>query len=271
MSARSFSKGRWADQALGLLYDLKERVAGASSRQDGTDAILDLLLSRLSTSRGAVGIAHPAGDVEVLSARGVTAEVFLRRCERAGPSFTGLLSSAKGAVALLRSGGAVRAGEQLFLPVSGGTPDREEVSFLCAPVPAGRAAVPFLALDRLFPDEIEREEDARLLLTAASLLSPLFIETSRGEGAPSRRRAPGSSLGSTLQRHIAAWIEPMENTRRLRSDVYERLVGEVEKILIAAALEKTGYVQTEAARFLGINRNTLAKKIRRYGLGKKGG
>ena len=189
MSARSLSKGRLADQALGLLYDLKERVSGASGRQGGTDGILDLLLSRLSTSRGAVGIAHPIGEVEVLSARGVMAEAFRRRCERAGPSFTGLLSSTKGAVVLLRSGGAVRAGEQLFLPVSGGTLDREEVSFLCAPVPAGRAAVPFLALDRLFPDEIGTEEDARLLLTAASLLSPLFIGTARGEGAPSRRRA----------------------------------------------------------------------------------
>ena len=63
----------------------------------------------------------------------------------------------------------------------------------------------------------------------------------------------------------------MENTKRLRSDVYERLVGEVEKILITAALEKTGYVQIEAARFLGINRNTLAKKIRRHGLQKKDG
>jgi DNA-binding protein Fis len=200
----------------------------------------------------------------------MTAEVFRRRCEGGGDVFNGLLSSGKGAVVLLTSGGAVSAGERPFLPVLGGTRDRGEVSFFCAPVPARGGDVPFLALDRLFPDEIEPEEDARLLLTAASLLSPLFTGTSRGEEAPARRRAPGSSLGRTLQRHIAAWIEPMENTRRLRSDVHERLVGEVEKILIAAALEKTGYVQTEAALFLGINRNTLAKKIRRYGLGKKG-
>jgi DNA-binding protein Fis len=54
--------------------------------------------------------------------------------------------------------------------------------------------------------------------------------------------------------------------RVVKSDVHPRLMGEVEKILLAAALKKTGYVQTDAARFLGINRNTLAKKIRQYGL-----
>ena len=43
-------------------------------------------------------------------------------------------------------------------------------------------------------------------------------------------------------------------------------MGEVEKIIIRAALRKTGFVQTAAADFLGVNRNTLAKKIRDYGI-----
>jgi DNA-binding protein Fis len=43
-------------------------------------------------------------------------------------------------------------------------------------------------------------------------------------------------------------------------------MAEVEKIVIRAALEKVDFVQTDAADFLGINRNTLAKKIKQYGL-----
>ena len=74
------------------------------------------------------------------------------------------------------------------------------------------------------------------------------------------------SLGQALQRHITAWIEPMSRLHPLRSDLFSRLVGEVEKVVIMAALEKTGHVQSKAALFLGINRNTISKKIRQYGL-----
>ena len=109
MSARSPKKGRWPDQALGLLHDLNERVACASGRQDGADGILDLFSSRLHTSRAAVGIAYPSGGLEVVSVRGMTAEVFRRRCEGGGDVFNGLLSSGKGAVVLLTSGRAVSA------------------------------------------------------------------------------------------------------------------------------------------------------------------
>lgn len=86
-----------------------------------------------------------------------------------------------------------------------------------------------------------------------------------------RKENAGSNqvaLGHVLEEHIAGWIHRVERTGHWtrRSDVHERLMAEVEKIVIRAALEKTGYVQTEAADFLGLNRNTLAKKIRAYGI-----
>ena len=76
------------------------------------------------------------------------------------------------------------------------------------------------------------------------------------------------ALGRVLEEHIAGWIGRVERTGhwKRRSDIHERLMAEVEKIVIRAALEKTGFVQTDAADFLGINRNTLAKKIRAYGI-----
>jgi two-component system nitrogen regulation response regulator GlnG len=78
----------------------------------------------------------------------------------------------------------------------------------------------------------------------------------------------GVSLGHALEEHLAGWIRAVERTGHWtrRSDIHERLMAEVEKIVIRAALEKTDFVQTEAADFLGLNRNTLAKKIRQYGI-----
>lgn len=79
---------------------------------------------------------------------------------------------------------------------------------------------------------------------------------------------PAEPLGRALDHHISGWIARMERTGHWtrRSDIHRRLMAEVEKIVIRAALEKVNHVQTDAADFLGINRNTLAKKIREYGL-----
>lgn len=84
----------------------------------------------------------------------------------------------------------------------------------------------------------------------------------------SRAAEPPISLGAALEEQIGGWVRALERTGHWtrKSDIHERLMAEVEKIVIRAALEKTEFVQTAAADFLGINRNTLAKKVRLFGI-----
>ena len=49
-------------------------------------------------------------------------------------------------------------------------------------------------------------------------------------------------------------------------DLYQLVLGEVEKPLFSAVLEYTNGNQSEAAEILGINRGTLRKKLRSYNL-----
>jgi Fis family transcriptional regulator len=49
-------------------------------------------------------------------------------------------------------------------------------------------------------------------------------------------------------------------------DLYQLVIGEVEKPLFTAVLEYTNGNQSEAAEILGINRGTLRKKLRSYNL-----
>ena len=99
------------------------------------------------------------------------------------------------------------------------------------------------------------------------------ISETEGDRLTTKQKKDGEkdapvALGRVLEEQITDWIGRVERTGhwKRRSDIHRRLMAEVEKIVIRAALEKTSFVQTDAADFLGINRNTLATKIRAYGI-----
>ena len=56
-------------------------------------------------------------------------------------------------------------------------------------------------------------------------------------------------------------IDPYVESKT-KMGIFDDIIGVVEKILIKSALERVGHVQIAAAQLLGINRNTLRKKIR---------
>jgi len=50
--------------------------------------------------------------------------------------------------------------------------------------------------------------------------------------------------------------------------IYDMVLQETERPLLQVTMQQAGGNQTRAARMLGINRNTLRKKLARYGLDK---
>jgi Fis family transcriptional regulator len=53
---------------------------------------------------------------------------------------------------------------------------------------------------------------------------------------------------------------------QLPSNVYEMVVTTVEKPILEAVMARAGGNQSLAAEMLGINRNTLRKKLQQHGL-----
>jgi two-component system nitrogen regulation response regulator GlnG len=49
-------------------------------------------------------------------------------------------------------------------------------------------------------------------------------------------------------------------------DLYQKLVSELERPLIEMALKRARGNQVQAARILGLNRNTLRKKLVEHGI-----
>ena len=50
------------------------------------------------------------------------------------------------------------------------------------------------------------------------------------------------------------------------ANLYELVIGEVERPLLKNAMEHAGGNKSQAAKFLGINRGTLRKKLKQYNL-----
>jgi DNA-binding NtrC family response regulator len=95
----------------------------------------------------------------------------------------------------------------------------------------------------------------------------LFPNHVRG-GAPVRVGRPGGRNSETLCRELVA--HGMTIAGDAAGNLYERVVSQVEKELIQQVLKSCQGVQTKAAVRLGINRNTLHKKIEEYGLEAEG-
>ncbi len=83
-------------------------------------------------------------------------------------------------------------------------------------------------------------------------------------GQPARSAVPPAAapdtLGAAAAEHIGRYFSSFGSV--LPPDgVYDRLLAEVERPLILACLDATGGNQLKAAKLLGINRNTLRKKL----------
>jgi two-component system nitrogen regulation response regulator GlnG len=82
------------------------------------------------------------------------------------------------------------------------------------------------------------------------------------EGTDATPEAAGdSSIGAAVERHLRAYFAAHERDLPA-SGLHGRVVREVERPLIELSLAVTGGNQIKAAKMLGLNRNTLRKKIR---------
>ena len=91
------------------------------------------------------------------------------------------------------------------------------------------------------------------------------IETELSVGRPgpprSRRSVDGEGLSGAVERHLRDYFAA--HTDGLpAAGVYDRVLREVERPLLTIALEATRGNQIKAAHVLGLNRNTLRRKIR---------
>ncbi|MFZ5963785.1 response regulator [Thalassococcus sp. BH17M4-6] len=117
-----------------------------------------------------------------------------------------------------------------------------------------------------WPGNVRQLENAvrRLSLTSrAEEITRPEVETVLGnqpDTGPILRGGEGEKLGTSVARHLRRYFD-LHGNMLPPPGLYTRILREVEAPLIEIALDATGGNQAKCADLLGINRNTLRKKI----------
>jgi two-component system nitrogen regulation response regulator GlnG len=117
-----------------------------------------------------------------------------------------------------------------------------------------------------WPGNVRQLENTlrRLLVTASeSEISRLEVEQVLGNQPSPEPRADGGGgekLSASVARHLKRYFD-LHGGQLPPPGVYQRILREVEMPLIEIALDATAGNQAKCADLLGINRNTLRKKI----------
>jgi two-component system nitrogen regulation response regulator GlnG len=124
------------------------------------------------------------------------------------------------------------------------------------------------AMDRLrhyrWPGNVRELENLIRRLSALyseEVIGVDVIEAELADTSPVTAEAEGDGLSQSVERHLKTYFSA--HGENLPSPgLFDRVLREVERPLIALTLEATRGNQIRAAEVLGVNRNTLRKKIR---------
>ncbi len=103
--------------------------------------------------------------------------------------------------------------------------------------------------------------------TADTLLTERLKETTTQTVSPTPNtsyQTQGKSLRDYVEQAVNNYFQHLEGQDV--TDVYDMVLSEVETPLLEVVMKYTRHNQTKAAQVLGLNRGTLRKKLKQYGL-----
>lgn|SRR5690554_4452265 len=100
--------------------------------------------------------------------------------------------------------------------------------------------------------------------TAETLLSERPSDLSVSPDGQAEANGQQPSLRDSVELAVSNYFQHLEGQDV--TDVYEMVLSEVETPLLEVVMKYTRHNQTKASQVLGLNRGTLRKKLKQYGL-----
>jgi len=269
------------------LYEIAKALGSSIDLHEGFPRIFSILAQQMGMKRGGLLLrGDESSDWEMKGFYGLSPEEFKRRKEYFGSGIVTKILE-KGQMAAIAD-----SGETLWFydGKSKITRRRADITFLCAPVKLQGAICGVVGVDHFYEDPTAVSEDFSLLGDLCSLISGAMLMRKEmasenrglleenwsfrkelenlGRTVPKARRK--ISLTEILEERLARMIAEMKVDPRSNGHLYDDVLSVVERTLLKSALEKTKHVQLKTARFLGINRNTLRRKMKDFGIIIKG-
>jgi transcriptional regulator with GAF, ATPase, and Fis domain len=161
------------------------------------------------------------------------------------------------------------AQEPFYAEIPGEAKGAEKIRppLLCIPILSGDETLGVMNIGTLYGPRDEFNEDLRFLSILSAILSPVIRNYQLNGGEPQKTgkaKAKSSQLEEVLEERLTEVLNRVDPyvESRAKLGLLDDIIALVEKILIRSALKRVDYVQVAAAALLGINRNTLRKKIK---------
>jgi transcriptional regulator with GAF, ATPase, and Fis domain len=265
------------------LYEIGKVLNGTFEIAETFPRILGILSHQMGMKRGGILVASPESNTwEIGSAHGLGGEEMKRRKEFFGSGVAEKIIE-KGQMAAVAGGG-----DEIWMYDAKGKAGwkRGSISFFCSPIKLQGSVAAILGVDHFFDESVAVAEDFTFLGEICSQISDAMttrqvmaqenrvlleenwglrkeLET-LGRSVPKARRK--ISLTDILEERLSQMIADMKVEPRSNCRLYNDVMFVVERTLLKSALDKTRHVQLKTARFLGINRNTLRRKIKELGI-----
>ncbi|MBI5015837.1 MAG: nif-specific transcriptional activator NifA [Deltaproteobacteria bacterium] len=184
-------------QELSVLYEVSSALGSSFDLDDWLHRVLLCLADQLGMTRGAVALASPyAEEVQIEVSYGLSPDEVRRGRYQFGEGITGRV---------------VASGEPAVVPNIGRDPlflnrtlsrdlSRADISFLCVPIRSGSEVLGALSVDRLFNEDIQFEEDIRLLTIVATMIGQAVKMHRLVEDERQKLTAEKDRLQADLQR-----------------------------------------------------------------------
>lgn len=265
------------------LYEIAKTLNSSLELKETFPRVLNILSQQMGMKRGGLlMMSAESNEWEIEEAYGLAPEEMKKRKDYFGSGVSQKILE-KGWMAAVVDGG------ESIWPFDGKAKPaikRSNISFFCSPIKIQNAIVGILGVDHFFEEPMAVTEDFNLLGEVCAT----FGETIRvrkeimaenralleenwsfrkeledlGQNVPKARRR--ISLTEILEERLSRMIAEMKVDPRSNGNLYEDVLQVVERTLLKSALEKTKNVQLKTARFLGINRNTLRRKMKELGI-----
>lgn len=266
------------------LYEIARIINSVLSIEEAFPQVLRVLAKQMGIKRGGIIWWNLENNKwEIGAAHGISGEEMKRRKDYFSQNIIETLMEKGQMAAILNKGADI----WFYDARAKNMPLRVHISFLCAPIKIQGTISAIIGVDHLFAEPIKITEDFLLLEKICQLIADglkirkamaaearalleenwIFRKELEALGKSVQNGARKIPLTEILEERISRMITEMKVDPRSNGHLYEDVKKVVERTLLSSALEKTKYVQSQTARFLGINRNTLRRKMKELGIG----